>query len=99
MHGTSDGGTRRSARLRRAFRWQPGNHAQTWLLAAGAGLVVAVVPMALGRPLSISLPAGILSALSTGALGSYRLQRRQDAGVVADWADSPHQMKPPETRG
>lgn len=91
MRDNSRGGSRWLTATGRALRWQPASQVQVWLLAAGSGLIVVITGSALGAPLLLTLATGAFCVLGYGAGQSYRLQRRQDARVASDWADSRYQ--------
>ena len=71
----------------RALRWQTRHHRQVWLIMAGCGLVVLLAWLAIGGTWPELLPPAIVLA-AYGAVMSYRLDRRRDARVAADWASS-----------
>jgi Flp pilus assembly protein TadB len=97
MRGGNDS-AERGTRLRRTLRWTTSSQLHWWLLTAGVGLVIGVVLTVLGRPLYVGLPVAILYTLIAGAIGSYRLQRRQDASVEQTWVAGPHAMGVPGRR-
>jgi hypothetical protein len=74
--------------VRRALRWKPGSYRQVWLIdAASCGLVVFVI-VALFESLIVGLVAGVLVLIARGAVQSYRLDRRRDAGTVSEWTSA-----------
>jgi hypothetical protein len=60
------------------------------VITAGCGLIVLLVWFAIGGTWPWLLPSAIVLAVN-GAAMSYRLDRRQDAGVAPDWASSQRQ--------
>jgi hypothetical protein len=74
--------------VRRVLRWKPENYGQVWLIhAVGCGLISFVFLAVSGNPL-VGLAVGVLVLVTSGTVGSYRLDRRRDASTVAEWTSA-----------
>jgi CHASE2 domain-containing sensor protein len=81
---------RAGGRAIRVLRWQPHNHRQVWLITAGIALIILLAWFAIGSTWP-ELVSPVIALAASGAIMSYRLDRRQDARVASDWASSRRQ--------
>jgi len=74
--------------VRRVLRRKPENYWQVWLIhAVGCGLISFIFLAVSGNPL-VGLAVGVLVLVISGAIESYRLDRRRDASTVAEWTSA-----------
>ena len=80
------------------MRWNPVNYWQIWLFCALPLFLAWLISywVFLSKPL-VGLVIGIIVALASGAIQSYKLGQRQDAATTAEWTVG-RRLKPPGPR-
>jgi hypothetical protein len=74
------------ATLARGIRWQPTSHPQVWGLAAGTALLCLAAVLTVRQRVDVGLAIyAVFLVVCSGSVGSYRLSRRRDAAVPAEW--------------